>query len=62
MSNLLTPLILKLGDNGGLEEVINFDSGLRQGVYIYHGILTNKMVGEWFGLDYKEIDLITASI
>jgi alanine dehydrogenase len=62
LSNLLTPIILKVGDYGGLEEVINYDSGLRQGVYICHGILTNKMVGEWFNLDYKEIDLIIASI
>jgi len=62
MSNLLTPLILRLGNNGGLEDAINYDYGLRQGVYIYHGILTSKMIGEWFNLDYKEIDLITASI
>ena len=62
MSNLLTPLILRLGENGGLEEAINYDYGLRKGVYIYHGILTSKMIGEWFNLDYKEIDLIAASI
>jgi len=62
MSNLLTPLILRLGENGGLEEAINYDYGLRKGVYIYHGILTSKMIGEWFDLDYKEIDLIAASI
>ena len=62
LSNLLTPIILNAGDHGGIEEIINYDSGLRQGVYICHGILTNKMVGEWFDLDYKEIDLIIASI
>ena len=61
MSNLL-PLILRLGENGGLEEAINYDYGLRKGVYIYRGILTSKMIGEWFDLDYKEIDLIAASI
>jgi alanine dehydrogenase len=45
-----------------LDNVIISDVGLRQGVYICHGMLTNKMVGEWFNLDYKEIDLIIASI
>jgi alanine dehydrogenase len=62
LSNLLTPIILKSGDFGGLDNVIISDVGLRQGVYICHGMLTNKMVGEWFNLDYKEIDLIIASI
>ena len=62
ISNLLTPIILKTGDFGGLDNVIVSDVGLRQGVYICHGMVTNKMVGEWFKLDYKEIDLIIASI
>lgn len=62
MSNLLTPIILKTGDFGGLDNVIVSDVGLRQGVYICHSMVTNKMVGEWFKLDYKEIDLIIASI
>ena len=62
LSNLLSPIILKAGDFGGLDNVIISDVGLRQGVYICHGMLTNKMVAEWFNLDYKEIDLLIASI
>ena len=62
LSNLLTPIILKAGDFGGLDNVIVGDVGLRKGVYICHGMLTNKMVAEWFNLNYKEIDLIIASI
>ena len=62
LSNLLTPIILKAGDFGGLDNVIVGDVGLRKGVYICHGMLTNKMVAEWFNLNYKEIDLLIASI
>ena len=62
LSNLLTPIILRAGDFGGLDNVIVSDVGLRQGVYICHGMLTNKMIAEWFNLDYKEIDLLIASI
>ena len=62
LSNLLTPIILRIGDFGGLDNVISSDVGLRQGVYICKGILTNKMVGQWFNLNYKEINLIIASI
>ncbi|MEE3038060.1 MAG: alanine dehydrogenase [Bacteroidota bacterium] len=62
LSNLLTPIILKIGDYGGLDAVISSDAGLRKGMYICRGILTNRMVGEWFDINYKEIDLIIASI
>jgi alanine dehydrogenase len=62
LSNLLTPIILRIGDFGGLDNIISSDVGLRQGVYICKGILTNKMVGQWFNLNYKEINLIIASI
>jgi alanine dehydrogenase len=62
LSNLLTPIILRIGDFGGLDNVISSDVGLRQGVFVYKGILTNKMVGRWFDLNYKEINLIIASI
>ena len=62
LSNLLTPIILRIGDFGGLDNVISSDVGLRQGVFVYKGILTNKMVGRWFDLSYKEINLIIASI
>ncbi len=62
LSNLLTPIILRIGDFGGLDNVISSDVGLRQGVFVYKGILTNKMVGRWFDLNFKEINLIIASI
>ena len=62
LSNLLTPTILKLGNEGGIESLIIRDNGVRQGVYVYHGILTNKMIGKWFDLNYKEINLLIASI
>ena len=62
LSNLLTPILLNIGDFGDLDAVISSDAGLRKGIYICRGILTNKMVGEWFNLSYKEIDLIIASI
>lgn len=62
LSNILTPIVLRIGDFGGLENVISSDTGLRQGVYICHGILTNKMVGDWFNMNYKEIDLLIATM
>lgn len=62
LSNLLTPTILRIADEGGLENVLRRDSGLRHGVYLCHGILTNSMVGDWFEMPHKNIDLLIASL
>ncbi|RAV28679.1 alanine dehydrogenase [Sinomicrobium soli] len=58
ISNIFTPYLLKIGDEGGLENSLRFDRGLRNGLYFYHGILTNKTVAEWFNLSYSDINLL----
>lgn len=58
ISNIITPYLLQIADDGGLETAIRCDSGLKNGVYFYHGILTNKTIGEWFDLTYSDINLI----
>ena len=58
ISNIFTPYLLKIGDEGGLEHSLRFDKGLRNGLYMYHGILTNKSVGDWFGLSYNDINFL----
>ena len=58
LSNIFTPYLLKLGEEGGLENSLRFDKGLRNGLYMYHGILTSKSVGEWFDLQYSDINFL----
>ncbi|MCH4553822.1 MULTISPECIES: alanine dehydrogenase [Aestuariibaculum] len=58
ISNIFTPYLLKIAEDGGVENSIRFDKGLKNGLYFYHGILTNKSVGEWFNLNYSDINLI----
>ncbi len=58
ISNIFTPYLLKIGEDGGLENSLRFDRGLRNGLYFYHGILTNKAVADWFGLSYNDINLL----
>lgn len=58
ISNIFTPYLLKLGEEGGLENSLRFDRGLRNGLYMYHGILTSKSVGEWFDLKYSDINFL----
>ena len=58
ISNIFTPYLLKIGEDGGLENSLHFDKGLRNGLYMYHGILTNKSCGEWFDLQYSDINFL----
>jgi alanine dehydrogenase len=58
ISNMFTPYLLKIGEDGGLENSLRFDKGLRNGLYMYHGILTNRMVGDWFDMKFSDINFL----
>jgi alanine dehydrogenase len=58
ISNIFTPYLLNIAECGGLENAIRFDSGLKNGLYFYRGILTNKAIGDWFDLPYSDLNLI----
>jgi alanine dehydrogenase len=61
LSNVLTPILVNIGDEGGVESLLRSNNGVRHGVYIYNGILTNQFLGETFRLPYKDIDLLMAA-
>ena len=58
ISNIFTPLLLKIGEYGGIENSLRFDKGLKNGLYFYHGILTNKSIADWFDLDCSDTNLL----
>ncbi len=58
ISTILTPYLLQIAEEGGLESSIRCNKGLKNGVYLYHGILTNKAIGEWFDLPDNDINLL----
>lgn len=60
LSNILIPILLAIGDSGGVDNYIKVSKGFRKGVYIYHGILTNPDVGRLFNIQAKDIDLLLA--
>lgn len=58
ISNILTPFLIQIADDGGLESAIRCNRGLKNGVYCYHGLLTNKAIADWFNIDYRDINLL----
>ncbi len=61
LSNIFAPILVDIGDYGGLKNYLWDMEGVRHGVYIYKGNLTSKHIGERFQLPYKEIDLLIAA-
>jgi alanine dehydrogenase len=62
LSNIFSQTMLNMGDEGGFDALVRKDAGLRNGVYIYNGILTNQYLGETFNLPFKDINLLMAAI
>ena len=61
-SNIFTQVLLNMGEEGGFDSVVRKDAGLRNGIYIYNGILTSQFLGETFNLPFKDINLLMAAI
>jgi alanine dehydrogenase len=58
LSNIFTPYLLDIAESGGLENAIRQNKGLKNGLYVYHGVITNKSVSKWFNLDCSDLNLL----
>ena len=58
VSNILTPLLLKAGESVGVEQLLFQHAGIRHGVYMYKGILTNEYLSKRFSMKYTDLNLL----
>lgn len=61
LSNLLGPIIQKVGEEGGINNILRTDTAIRNGVYLYNGISTNRYISDHFRLPHKDIELLLAA-
>lgn len=61
ISNVLMPLLLEAGEDGGFEKMIWHQIHLRSGIYMFKGALTNFYLSERFHLKYTDLNLLIAS-
>jgi alanine dehydrogenase len=61
VSNVLMPLLLEAGDEGGFENLIWHKVHLRSGIYLFKGSLTNFHLSQRFDLKYTDLNLLIAS-
>ncbi len=61
ISNVLMPLLMEAGEEGGFEKLIWHQVHLRSGIYLFKGHLTNFHLSERFGLKFTDLNLLIAS-
>jgi len=61
ISNILTSIMKRASNHGGLEQMMFSDAGLRNGVYTFKGSLTNEYLGRRFGIKTINLDLLLTS-
>lgn len=61
LSNIFTPLLQSMADAGGITQLLKYDQGVRNGAYLYNGMLTNDTLGQKFGIISKDLDLLISA-
>lgn len=61
VSNIMTSILQKAHELGGIESLIRQQHGLRNGVYVYKGSLTNSYLGQRFKIKSTDLDLLITS-
>ncbi len=60
LSNIFSPILLKIGKSGSVKQAVSESSGFRNGVYVYGGVLVNRLIASYFGLPSNDIGLFLA--
>lgn len=61
ISNVMMPILQQCADMGGMEGLIQGKPGIRNGVYMYKGCVTNAPIAKRFNFKYTDLDLLLAS-
>lgn len=61
ISNVLMPLLLETGEDGGIDNLVWHKMNVRSGVYLFKGSLTHFYLSERFDLKYTDLNLLIAS-
>ena len=60
LSNIFAPILLTIGDEGGIANLAKNKEGFRNGVYMYNGTHTNENIAQLFDLPWKDLRLLLA--
>jgi len=61
LSNIFTPILLSMGDEGGMDPLLWSNEHVRSAAYLYRGTVTNKYVADLFRLPFRDLNLLMAT-
>ncbi|MGN8058881.1 alanine dehydrogenase [Pedobacter sp. 22163] len=61
LTNIFAPILLDIGEFGGLMNMVWNNPGIREALYIYQGNCTNKDLADMFSLPFKDLELLVVS-
>jgi alanine dehydrogenase len=61
LTNIFTPILIDIGEMGGIMNLIWEKAGIRNAVYLYQGAMTNKDLAQRFNLPHKDLNLLVVS-
>ena len=61
LSNILTPVLLKMADSGGMDDTIFHYNWFSKGIYAYKGCTTHLEIAKKFNLPFKDLSLLSAT-
>jgi len=61
LSNIFTPILNQIGEEGGMDEFLWANKTIRSGIYLYKGTVTNRYVSDVCDLPYRDLSLLMAS-
>ncbi len=60
-SNIFTPMLLQVAEEGGIDAMIFNNKWFMKGVYTYNGHLTNQHIARKFNMQSKDLNLLIAA-
>lgn len=61
LTNIFAPILLDIGEFGGLMNMVWNNPGIREALYIYQGNCTNKDLADMFSLPFKDLELLVVA-
>jgi alanine dehydrogenase len=61
LSNVYMPLLESIADASSIKAYLKDNRGIRNGVYLFNGMLTNSYLGEVYKIPSRDIDLLMAA-
>lgn len=61
LTNIFAPILVDIGDFGGLMNMVWKRPGIREALYCYQGHMTNKDLADMYNLPFKDLELLVVS-